>query len=406
MLIKHRLNRLVAGISFVIVFSLASISSVQASDWSGNVALQTRLFSETGSRQQDTNQFSIAGEFEYVHHWDDSSITIAPRFRIDSVDDQRNQFDLTELYLNHYTEFVEWRIGVKKVFWGVAESQHLVDIINQTDTADSFDGETKLGQPMINASFERDWGTLDAFILPYFRERTFAGEDGRLGLGVPVLSDAIYESSSAERHVDLAVRYAHSVGDFDFGVALFDGTSREPLFNPVFEGEQISYLQAYYPQMSQIGLDLQATLGAWLWKLEAIQRKGFGEDYVAAVGGFEYSFYSIADSDTDLGLIAEYQYDQRDSIQPLGLLVSDKLVIGSRIALNDVQATDFLIVYVHEKQSDLGIFNLEFNRRIGDDWKLTMNASYFINKVDSIRETPVFLIQNDSYLEFNVAYYF
>jgi hypothetical protein len=403
---KYKPSNLLVSITMSLVLLICYTTKLQANDWSGNIALQTRLFNETGSRQQDKSQISLAGEFEYVYQWDDSAITIAPRFRLDSLDEERNHFDLTEFYFNHFTDAVEWRIGVKKVFWGVAESQHLVDIINQTDVSDSFDGETKLGQPMVNASFERDWGILDAYIMPYFRERTFPGEDGRLGLGLPVIDRAVYESSSEEKHVDLALRYAHSIGDFDFGLSMFNGTSREPLFNPVFEQQQISKLEAYYPQISQIGFDLQATLGAWLWKLEAIKRHGFGDDYTAAVAGFEYSFYSIADSDTDLGLIAEYQYDQRDLIQPLGLPVADKSVVGTRIALNDVQATDFLVVYVHEKQSDLGIFNLEFNRRIGDDWKLTANASYFINKVESIQESPVFLIQNDSYVELNIAYYF
>jgi hypothetical protein len=407
---RKRLNRATASRSFAFLALITAIIpcflTVKANEWSGNIASQTRLYSETGSRQQDTSQFSVGGEFEYVYQWDDSSITVAPRFRLDSEDVERNQFDLTELYFNHYTEAVEWRIGIKKVFWGVAESQHLVDIINQTDVADSFDGETKLGQPMINASFERDWGIIDAYVMPYFRERTFPGADGRLGLGYPVDEKAIYESNAKEHHVDLALRYAHSMGDFDFGVSIFDGTSREPLFNPVFDGAQLASLQAFYPQISQVGVDIQATLGAWLWKLEAIQRAGFGEDYLAAVGGFEYSFYSIADSDTDLGLIAEYQYDQRDIIQPLGLPITDKTVVGTRVALNDVQATDVLLVYIHEKQSDLGIFNLEFNRRIGNDWKLSLNASYFANKVESIQESPVYLIQNDSYLELNLAYYF
>ena len=74
----------------------------------------------------------------------------------------------------------ELRVGLRKVFWGVTESQHLVDIINQTDLVESLDGEEKLGQPMINYALINDWGTLDLYLLPYFRERTFSGINGRL----------------------------------------------------------------------------------------------------------------------------------------------------------------------------------------------------------------------------------
>ena len=50
------------------------------------------------------------------------------------------------------SENYETKIGVRKDFWGVTETVHRVDILNQTDSVDGFDGEDKLGQPMINLS--------------------------------------------------------------------------------------------------------------------------------------------------------------------------------------------------------------------------------------------------------------
>ena len=70
--------------------------------------------------------------------------------------------------------------GFDKVFWGVMESSHLVDYINQTDAVEDVDGEDKLGQPMLHLGLQRDWGDLNFFYLPYFRERTFPGRHGRL----------------------------------------------------------------------------------------------------------------------------------------------------------------------------------------------------------------------------------
>ena len=43
--------------------------------------------------------------------------------------------------------------GVRRVFWGVAESNHLVDVINQTDAIENPDQEDKLGQPMLNLAY-------------------------------------------------------------------------------------------------------------------------------------------------------------------------------------------------------------------------------------------------------------
>ena len=71
-------------------------------------------------------------------------------------------------------------VGINSVFWRVVESNHLVDILNQTDLIEDIDGEEKLGQPMISLSTQQDWGGLSLFVLPWFRERTFPSEEGRL----------------------------------------------------------------------------------------------------------------------------------------------------------------------------------------------------------------------------------
>ena len=74
----------------------------------------------------------------------------------------------------------EWelRVGVDRVFWGVAESQHLVDIINQVDFVEHPDGESKLGQPMVHLTWSGDWGALELFGLSGHRARTFPGPVG------------------------------------------------------------------------------------------------------------------------------------------------------------------------------------------------------------------------------------
>ncbi len=388
----------------------AATSSAFAGQWSGNVSGQARYFFEQGELGQEQAQVSIAADLEYVHSWDDTTFVFAPFMRLDSMDDERSHFDIREAYFNIYTDAAEWRIGVRKTFWGVAESQHLVDIINQTDLVESFDGEDKLGQPMVNVSIERDWGILDIYSLLGFRERTFPGREGRLGVGFPVSDEALYESESEQKHVDWAARYSHSIDDYDFGVSAFHGTSREPIFLlNRFEGN----VNPYYPQITQWGFDGQATLGNWLWKLEAIYRSGYGdESYFASVGGLEYSFYSIADSDIDLGLIFEVQYDQRSDIalanDPLSrsITLNDRLVLGSRLAFNDTQSTELLALVMQEQQSGTGLFSVEFARRLGSAWKLSINANYFFNRANSLFETPMWAVQKDSYLEVDLAYYF
>ena len=95
--------------------------------------------------------------------------------------------DIREFLWTHIADSNAWelRTGIGKVFWGVSESQHLVDVINQSDLQTDIDGEDKLGQPMINLTLVKNYGNFDFFVLPGFRERTFQPDVGRLS---PVFS--------------------------------------------------------------------------------------------------------------------------------------------------------------------------------------------------------------------------
>ena len=82
------------------------------------------------------------------------------------ADDRRSHFDVRELMYQRVFDDFELRAGLGRVFWGVTESYHLVDIINQTDLVEDIDLEDKLGQPLVNLTLIRDWGALDLFALP------------------------------------------------------------------------------------------------------------------------------------------------------------------------------------------------------------------------------------------------
>ena len=204
------------------------------------------------------------------------SLTLAPFLRYDSTDPRRTHADLREAYLLLFGEFGEgeWelRAGVARVFWGVAESQHLVDIVNQVDLVEHPGGKAKLGQPMVHLTWSASWGALELFGLPFHRARTFPGRSGRLRLPLLVDEEFVeYESGAGERNLDLAARYSHSFRSLDFGMSCFQGTSREPSLE-IDPGREA--LVQSYAQIRQFGIDAQLTAGSWLFKLEGIHRAG------------------------------------------------------------------------------------------------------------------------------------
>ena len=395
-----------ARLLLALLIAIGAVSnSAYAGEWSGYVGLEARQFIEDPlySEQKKHNQ-SLVFAPEFYQQWQDGrfSLTFSPYMRQDSSDEQRSHADVRELLWLMVGDDWELRAGMGRLFWGVTESQHLVDIVNQTDLVEDIDGEQKLGQPLINLSLIRDWGTLDLFLLPGFRERTFPGSDGRLRQPLVVdVDQAGYESSAGDQHVDVALRWFQSFGDWDVGLSGFDGTSRDPLFSTGLNGAGQPVLIPYYEQISQFGLDVQLTREGWLWKLEAIRRESTSTDYRALTGGTEYTFYAIMDSDVDLGVIVEYLYDSRDDLATTPF--EDDVMLGARFAWNNVQSTELLAGVIADLDSPAKALNIEASTRIGDSWKLSGRLRGFAGLDAGDLYYP---LRDDGYLQLELARYF
>jgi hypothetical protein len=361
----------------------------QAWEFRGELGLEGRYFPEPSPYVDWRHNGSAYFRGELYHTWNDRDdiFTFIPYARVDEHDDNRTHGDIRELSWIHVGSNWETRVGVRKVFWGVTEGRHLVDIINQTDAVDQVDGEEKLGQPMINLSLLPSWGTVDLFVLPGFRERTFPGEDGRPRLPIPVDGDeAEYESAAEQKRVDFAARWQGFVGDLEVAVSHFSGTSREPLYDfnqspvgppPTFNipSEGLRLIPVYNV-IDQTGLELLMAQGGWLWKFEAMSRSGQGDRYEAAIGGFEYTQVGIFDSAVDLGWIAEYLWEEDRDTLAASPFEHDWL-LGNRLTFNDVSSTEVLWSVIYDPHSEEKAVNLESSRRFGSRFKATLEARVY-----------------------------
>jgi hypothetical protein len=382
---------------------------------------------------------SVAGTAERFADWAGGTQRIAGELfqRYDAEDDARTHGDVRELYYHVIGEDLEFRAGARRVFWGVTESRHLADIVNQSDLVENISGEIKLGQPMMDLALIRDSGTYQVLLMPYQRARTFPGQDGHPRLPLPVHAFAArYESPRGQSHLDAALRYASSFGPFDLGLAYFNGTAREPRLVPClrqgarfagnrFQGTRhgpncdipsgipepgvpaqlVPVLQAlgfaptdeqaakavfsslvlvpHYDRLEQFSIDAQAVTGALALKLEALRREQGGGDSLAAVTGFEYTFGDVWATGADVGVLGEYLFDEREEF--LGVLADEEVFAGGRLSLNDVAGTQVLGgVILDRRRFDNRLYGLEASRRLGDDWKLTGELRIFSRMPDGV----------------------
>jgi hypothetical protein len=372
-------------------------------DFTGQVGVEGRGFhSSPLSDGQHDHDASLSTKLELYHEFaSGSSFIFAPFLRIDSADAERSHADIRELNFLYVGDGFEAKVGVNKVFWGSCEFVHLVDIVNQTDLVEALDGEEKLGQPMLQLSFIQDWGVVETFLLPYFRERTYAGTEGRLRSPLVVDTDeATYESGADQYHLDVALRYSHTLFDMDFGLYYFQGTSRQPLLSPIIKHSEVR-LAPHYEQIAQFGLDLQYVAGRWLWKLEALQRSGQGRSFAAAVAGVEYTLVGVFASSMDLGVIAEYVFDDRQDAY--GTPYDNDVMFGLRLAMNDLASSELLFGVVKDTQTRSLMTTLEASRRLTDWCSLDVTAILF-NDMD--RDDVAYGLRDDNFIKIEAVFYF
>ena len=274
---------------------------------------------------------------------------------------------------------------------------------------------------------------MDFYVLPYFRERPFAGADGRLRLPYVIDSEASYESSAKRQHLDVAFRYQFNQQNLRVGLSGFSGTSREPILSPVIDPSQFSYmatpfgfvptgfvgnyqpyLQVYYPIIQQLGIDAQYIIGDCLLKLEAIDRHGFGQRYQGVDTGLEYTQVRAFDSNVDVGWLAEYLYDSRNNTATTSF--EHDVFVGWRFAFNDASSSELLTGVISDIHSHEQAWKIKGSTRLNDSSKISMEGRFFHTKQDvpspfsALSTQPsdekLYPLTDDSFLRAEFSYYF
>jgi hypothetical protein len=220
----------------------------------------------------------------------------------------------------------------------------------------------------------RDWGIVDLMLLTGFRERTYPGQNGRFRGPVVEVDDAEYESGAGRHRVGGVARWSHHLGPLSLGIYQFSGTGRDPAFRPALAGSEL-VLVPQYRVIDQTGVNAQALFGDWVWKLEAISRHESGRRFYAYNAGFERTAVGVFGTQSDLGLVADYMYDERG--EAADSLFEHDAGFGVRWRANDIADTTALVAVILDVESDEYVVSLEASRRLGASWLGTLEARVF-----------------------------
>ena len=382
--------------------------SVSASTLNFELGAEYQYFPHANEQLQKHDYSSDATTYLRVKY-DESYREGSVKFSLDGTatydqrDEHRTRNDFNALALGYFTNSVDITVGIKTEFWGVTESRHLVDIINQTVVADNIDEESKLGQPMIKAQLHQSWGNIQLYLLPVFRERIFTDDVARLQPGLAIDDElSRYESSNKKQHRDFALRYTNTLDIWDLGLAYFRGTGRDPLLLPQFTTQNTLVLAPYYEQIEQSSIDLQMTSDSLLLKLEAINHSSkLQKNYVAAVGGFEYTQVGIFDTAMDLGYMVEYLYDERDD--RANTPFADDYFAGFRLIANDIAQSTYLLGTYVDRDNHSKAVRFEMETRLRDGLTFSIEGQAF---TDQAPDDLLYSFRNDDYLTIGLHIFF
>ena len=385
--------------ALVAVFILLLNNTANADiDLSGSIGVESRYFFNSATRNNASlprQQAAFIVKTDASWQRDNVSLDVELFGHLDQHDSARTRGDAKELMLSYYANTWEVKAGIGQVFWGQTESQHRVDIINQTDGLGNPDGEDKLGQSMLNVTFIRDWGSIDVFALPSFRERQFSGDEGRLGFSIPVSEQAVFEDKP---NWEWAARAFYSYNNLEFAVSGFHGIERQPQLIPQANG----YLLPHYQPMQQVGIDSLYVSDAWLWKAEAIHRKTDTYEYTAATAGFEYTSVGIINDSQDIGWIAEYSANT--SQDRLLDLAQNDLFLAARWIFNDNDSSEILFGISQDLEDSASRYALiEGSTRLNEHFRLGVNVNVF--SASDIND-PLYSFRDEDLIQFNLTYHY
>ncbi|MBT8149157.1 MAG: hypothetical protein KJO24_04460, partial [Gammaproteobacteria bacterium] len=146
---------------FLGLATAASVANANSLQFRGNIKAEARYFIESAphsTARQSNVSLAAEPEFYYALAEGNSSLSLTPFLRWDENDPARSHVDLRELNWHKIEQSWELTLGVNRVFWGVTETVHLVNIINQVDLVENPDQEDLLGQAMANLTLIRNWG--------------------------------------------------------------------------------------------------------------------------------------------------------------------------------------------------------------------------------------------------------
>ncbi|WP_339513467.1 hypothetical protein [Pseudomonas sp. RL_15y_Pfl2_60] len=391
--------------AFLGALAICCLLPVHAASVRGSVGVEANLYSDAPLYDEQSNNdvlgssyadINFAAQSESGNRYDLSAFArIAPDRQHSVTGDIRQ----ASVWISQAQ--ADYKFGVLSETWGMLEAWSPVDIINQRDMAEDFQGKVKLGQPGAVAAFKLDDSVLSLYGTTYARERRFGeGKDRLRILPAPIVDDDYERGRWAP---DFAARYQFRLGEsIDIAISQFKGHDREPVLQALADRNGLYAFTADYQTIEQTGLEAQYVYGDSVFKSEVIYQDGAEDSFFGGGVGAETSFTSWLGGLGDLTLYAEFYHDDRSDRAPVTPFQRD-VFTGVRYSFNDLNGQMLELRNTHDLEWQSNLIDLRASRRMFNDGVLSLS---FI-KIDNAKKDPALQgFRNDGYFKIGYAWYY
>jgi hypothetical protein len=153
------------------------------------------------------------------------------------------------------------------------------------------------------------------------------------------------------------LRYKHIIDTIDLGLSYFSGVSRNHQLIPTVSA--VNTFNVYYPNITQIGIDMQLTTENALYKLEYANKSYTNNDKYAMVVGVEYMFLA------DISINGLIEYLRSDELS----VYQNDVMLGLRFDFEDEDGTQGLVGLIYDRSYNSNILTFSGSRRLNNNAK-------------------------------------
>ena len=111
--------------------------------------------------------------------------------------------------------------------------------------------------------------------------------------------------------------------------------------------------------------------------------------------------YSVFDTEAEITLLAEWHWDGRGAERATNAFEND-LFLAVRLALNDVEGTEFTLSVAEDLDHAGRVFGIEAKTRLSDNWSFELEGTAFHGV--GWPDDALYDVRRDTYIGLNLVY--